>query len=116
MRTIGTLHPTEGTPLPPDTVVTLALTANTAAAADWPANTQIVRLTGQTTANATLQFSANLFSTGVASPAAGTSANSSAGVSHPVNQPTSFQIAGGSTGFSAISATSGFVFAECWRK
>ena len=126
MRTYGSLHPTEGIPTPPDTVQTMLLAAATAQAFDWQtsagavanagvAGVSIAWFTGQTTANAALNFSVNLFTTGVISPTSGTSVGSS-GVSHPVNGAAVFQIPANSTGWSAIALTSGYVMSEQWRK
>jgi hypothetical protein len=113
MRPIGTLHPTEGVPLPPDTVYTLLIAGSSGQAVDWPTNTQIVRLSGVTTAGAALNFVANLFSTAAAAPSSGLSTGTP---SHPVNGTLMFQIPGGSTGFSVAALSSGYVFAECWHR
>lgn len=120
MRTYGSLHPTEQVPAPPDTVNTLLLAGGTAQAMDWPTGTEIVRLTGLTTAGAQYNFLVNLFSTAAAIPSSGStsSTSGSTGVSHPVLGEATFQIPGGSTGFSVISHTgsSGYVYAQCWQK
>lgn len=120
MRSYGSLHPTEQVPLPPDTVNTMLLAGGTAQAMDWPADTEIVRLTGLTTAGAQFNFMVNLFSTAAAIPSSGStsSTSGSTGVSHPVLGEATFQIPGGSTGFSVIGHTgsSGYVYAQCWQK
>lgn len=120
MRSYGTLHPTEDAPLPPDTVNTILLAGATAQAMDMPTNAGIVRLTGLTSAGAQFNFLANLFSTAAAIPSSGStsSTSGSTGVSHPVLGSATFQIPGGSTGFSVISHTgsSGYVYAEFWKK
>jgi hypothetical protein len=115
MRPIGTLHPTEGVPLPPDTVYTLLIAGSSGQAVDWPTNTQIVRLSGVTTSGAALNFVANLFSTAAAAPSSGLSTSSTA-ANHPVSGALMFQVPGGSTGFSVAALSSGYVFAECWRR
>jgi len=115
MRAYGVLHPTDLVPLPPDTVNTLLIAGSSGQAMDWPANTQIARLSGVTTAGAALNFMANLFSTACSAPSSGSSASSS-GVNHPVMGSATFQIPGGSTGFSVAALTSGYVMVECWRK
>lgn len=115
MRPIGTLHPTEGVPLPPDTVYTLLIAGSSGQAVDWPTNTQIVRLSGVTTAGAALNFVANLFSTAAAAPSSGLS-TSSTSANHPVSGALMFQVPASSTGFSVAALSSGYVFAECWRR
>jgi hypothetical protein len=130
IRPFGTHLPVDAGPLPPDIVQTLLLAAGTAQSLDWfstagtaaanagTAGVQVVALTGQTTANASLNFSVNLYSTGVISPTSGTSVNTtgSSGVSHPVNGSAFFQVPGNSTGWSAIALTSGYVMCEQWHK
>lgn len=115
MRGIGSLHPTDGVEVPPDTVQTYLLAGGTAQAIDFSTGTQMLRLTGLTTANAQLNFFANLNSTGAAVPSTGTSTSSSA-INQPVLGVRSFQIPGASTGYSLIAQTSGYVIAECWKK
>ncbi len=127
MRAYGALHPTDLIPTPPDTVQTFLMTGGSSGqASDWATSTgavanaaaagvQIARLTGLTTAGLSFNFMANLFSTGAVVAAAGTSI-SSAGVSHPVLGQATFQIPGGSTGFSVAALTSGNVMVEMWRK
>lgn len=115
MRPSGILHPTDGIPLPPDTVSTLLIANSSGQAIDWPAGVGIARLSGQTTAGGTLNFFANLYSTACAVPSTGSSASSS-GVNHPIMGSASFQVPGNSTGFSVASLSSGYVMVECWKK
>jgi len=130
IRPFGTLHPVDAGPHPPDIVQTLLLAAATAQSLDWftsagvaaatagAAGVGVAAFTGQTTANLALNFSLNLYSTGVISPTSGTSVNTtgSTGVSHPVNGSAFFQIPAASTGWSAIALTSGYVMCEQWHK
>ncbi len=129
IRPIGILHPDDAGPLPPDVVQTLLLAAGTAQNLDWfstagtaaanaaAAGVNVICLTGQTTANAGLNFSVNLYSTNVISPTSGTSVSTTGGgASHPVNASAFFQVPGGSTGWSAIALTSGYVMCEQWHK
>ena len=127
MRAHGSLHPTDNIPTPPDTVQTFLMTGGSSGqASDWATSTgavanaqaagvQIARLTGLTTAGVQFNFMANLFSTGAAVAASGTSIASS-GTSHPVLGQATFQIPGGSTGFSVAAFTSGNIMVEMWRK
>ncbi len=130
IRPFATLHPQDAGPMPPDIVQTLLLAAGTAQNLDWfssagtaaanagVAGVGIVVFTGQTTGNAALNFSLNLYSSGVISPTSGTSVNTtgSSGVSHPVNGSAFFQVPAASTGWSAIALTSGYVMCEQWHK
>lgn len=116
----GSLHPTEDIPKPPDTVQTLLLAGGTAQALDWGSTeTQMVRLSGVSTAGALLNFWANLSSTRAAAPSSGSSTGASSagstGVSIPIQGNRTLQVPGGSTGFSVIALTSGYVQAETWR-
>ena len=127
MRAIGTLHPTDQVPVPPDTVTTFLMTGGSSAqAADWlssgstitanaaVAGVGVVRITPITTAGGAFFCMANLLSTQAAVPTSGTSI--STGASHPVMSPSAFQVPGGSTGFSIAAITSGIVIIEQWRK
>jgi hypothetical protein len=118
MRPVGVLHPTDGIPVPADTVNTLLIANSSGQALDWPTNTQIVRLSGWTTAGASLNFMVNMFSTQCAVPASGSSSATAAssGVNIPVNAVGSFQVPGVSTGYSIASLSCGYIMAECWRK
>ena len=115
MRAVGVLHPTDGIPIPADTVNTLLIANSSGQAMDWPTSTQIVRLTGWTTAGASMNFMANLYSTACSAPASGSSA-SSTGTNHPVSGVGSFQVPGASTGFSVAALTSGYIMVECWKR
>ena len=127
MRAHGSLHPTDLIPVPPDTVMTFLMTGGSSAqASDWATSTgavadaaaadvNIVRLTGMTTAGAQFNFMANLFSSGAAVAASGTSISSS-GTNHPVLGQATFQVPGGSTGFSVAALTSGNIMVEMWKK
>src|SRR5258706_2592779 len=130
IRPFATLHPQDAWPMPPDIVQTLLLAAGTAQTVDWfssagtaaanagVAGVGIVVFTGQTTGNAALNFSLNLYSSGVISPTSGTSVNTtgSSGVSHPVNGSAFFQIPAASTGLKAIALTSRDVIFQQWQK
>jgi hypothetical protein len=115
MRNTGIMHPTDGVPVPPDTVNTLLVAGSSGQAMDWPTNTQFVRISGFSTAGVSLNFMANLYSTACSAPASGSSA-SSTGVNHPIMGSASFQIPGASTGFSVAALTSGYILVECWKK
>lgn len=133
MRTYAALNPIDKIPQPPDVVQTLLLAASAGQALDWPNSTggaasaassagaQLVRYSGMTTANLPLHFMVNLVSTHAAVPSSGTSATTgttagSTGNSIPVLGSREFQIPTWSTGWSAAALTSGYVFAEIWRK
>jgi len=127
-RPFGTHLPVDAGPLPPDAVQTLLLAAATAQNLDWfttagvaatnagAAGVNIVCFTGQTTANAALNFSINMYTTNIISPTSGTSVSTGLGASHPVNGSAFFQVPGQSTGWSAIALTSGYVMCEQWHK
>lgn len=119
MRPICTLHPTDQIPAPPDTVNTILLTGGSSAQAmDWPAGTQIARITPMTTAGAAFYVMANLGSTAAAVPSSGSTVGTTAlpFVNHPITGQMAFQIPGASTGFSVAAFTSGYAIVECWRK
>lgn len=115
MRAYGARNPTDLIPAPPDTVNTLLIAGSSGQAMDWPADTDIARLTGISTAGATINFMVNLFSTMAAIPSSGSSA-ASTGVNHTVMGSGMFQIPGGSTGFSVAALSSGYIGVECWKK
>lgn len=127
MRPYGVLHPTDLVPAPPDTVQTFLLTGGSSAQGiDWQTSTgavanagaagvHIARFTGMSTAGTQFNFMVNLFSTGAIVPTSGTSVSSS-GVSHPVYGQATFQIPGGSTGYSVAALSSGNVVVEQWHK
>lgn len=129
MRPIGTMHPTDGPPIPADTVITLFMTGGSSIqASDWftstgavanaaAAGVGIIRLTGMSSGTGAFPFMVNLMSTGAVVPNSGTSVNSgSSGVSHPVLTDRTFQVPGGSTGWSVAAFTSGYVVMEMWHK
>ncbi len=124
MRTYGSLHPTDLVPVPPDTVSTLLLAAGVAQAMDWATSTgalataragniDLVRLTGMSTNGVPMGFNVNLQTTGAIAPTSGTTAGST-GISHPVLGQGTFQVPGGSTGFSVAASAAGYVMAEVW--
>lgn len=116
MRAIGTMHPTDQVPMPPDTVNTILLTGGSSAQGmDYPSGAQVMRLTPVTTAGGAFFCMLNMFSTAAAVPAAGSSA-SSTGVNHPVMSASVFQIPAASTGFSVAAYSSGLAIAEFWKK
>ena len=103
-------------PVAPDTHTTILLAIATAQASDFATGTATVRLTGMTTAGAQLNFYANLQSTAAAVPSSGTTATTSTtGVSIPILGTREFNVAG-STGFSVIAPSSGYVHVECWKR
>lgn len=116
MRGIGTLHPSENIPVPPDSVVTLLIAASSGQYSDFPANTQMVRFTGLSTAGAQLNFHVCIGSTKAAVPSAATSTFGTTGFTYPIVGQGAFQNAGGSTGFSVAGLAPGYVIAECWKK
>lgn len=118
MRNIGTLHPTDFIPAPCDTTQTMLLDS-TAQAMDWPSGSSagtIVRLSGCSTAGVMLCFHVNLESTKAAIPSSGSSTQGTTGFGEMVVGQGSFQIPGGSTGWSAAALSSGYVMAEFWKK
>lgn len=115
MRAYGSLHPTENVPVPPDTVNTFLIAGSSGQSMDWPASAQMVRLTGQSTTGASMNFWVNLWSTAAQVPTTGSSASSS-GVNHTVMTAHTFQVPAGSTGFSVAALSSGYISAEFWRK
>ena len=116
MRGISVMHPTDGVPVPPDTVATMLIASSSGQAMDWPSGTQIARLTGQSTTGADINFVVNLSSTKAAAPSSGVSTEGTTGFGHPVWGQDTFQIPGGSTGFSVAALSSGYVMVECWKK
>lgn len=122
MRAYAALHPTDQTPLPPDTVQTLLIAGSSGQAMDWTSTlSQLVRFTGLTTGNAQLNFMVNLVSTHAAVPSSGSSVTTgttagSTGNNLPVLGSRTFQVPAWSTGFSVAALSSGYVIAEVWRK
>lgn len=118
MRSIGTMHPTDGVPIIPDTSLNTALTGVTGNAIAYPAGATHMRLSGASTAGAPWSFIFNPTSTGAAWPSTASSGatTSSSGVQILISAPTMYQIPGDQTNFSLISGTSGIVTAEFWKK
>ena len=123
MRAIGTLHPTELVPTPPDTVTSILLAAATAQAMDYPTGAKMVEITARSSDGTTktpLPVYVNFFSTLAAIPSSGTTSatNTSAGstgVSVPVFETKAYQVPG-ATGFSVIGQSSGWVHLSWWNK
>lgn len=113
-------------PVPPDTTVTTLLSAGTGQAFDWPSSTvagssgqtDMVRLTGVTTAGAGLALGINLASTAAHwSAAVSTFTTGSSGTYMvPPGYSRVFQRPSNSTGFSVISGSSGIANIEVWKK
>lgn len=131
MRAYGTLSGLDTIPLPADTVATFNMTGGSSAqASDWfssgstalgaasSAGPQIVTFVGHSSAGGTYNFFVNFFSTLAAVPASGTTVGmgASSGVSVPVAGVGTFQIPGGSTGYSIAALSSGYVYAAQWRR
>lgn len=117
-------------PEPPDTVATLLIAGSSGQAMDWPstagtsasaataaaAGVHLVRLSGLSTGGVQLNFHVNLASTKAAAPSSGYSTEGTTGFNHPVLGQSSFQIPGGSTGFSVAALSSGYIQVEMWKK
>ena len=119
MRYIGTLHPTESIPAPPDTVQTILVAGSSGQAMDWPSGSSaglIARFSAQSTVGVVMPFELNLFSTKAAAPSSGTSTEGSTGFGHTVVGQGTFQVPGGSTGWSVAALSSGYIKAELWKK
>ena len=121
MRSIGTLHPTESIPVPPDAVQTLLVAGSSGQALDWPAGSSaglIVRWTGFSTAGAVLNFGVNPFSTMAQAPSTSTASSTQGSTAFqvPIMGQGAFQIPGSSTGWSAAALSSGYIMAEMWKK
>lgn len=121
--TIGTLHPTDNIPSPPDTVQTLLIAGSSGQAMDWNSAASagagavhIARFTGVSTLGVLLNFNVNLASTKAAAPSSGLSTQGTTGFNHPVIGQGSFQIPVASTGFSVAALSSGYIQVEVWRK
>ena len=133
MRSYGALNPIDQIPYPPDTVETFLLASSVSQISDWAGSTvgaadaaaHLVRFSGMTTGKSTdegtMRFMVNLISTHVINPTSGSSITTgttagSTGNSMPVLGSQTFQIPSFSTGYSVISPSSGYVFAEIWKK
>lgn len=103
---------------PPEDVRTLLIAGSSGQAQDWSSTlSQVVRLSGVSTAGALLNFWANLRSTHAAAPSTG-STGTTAGSSDQqvaVQGTRTLQIPPGSTGFSVAALTSGYITIEQWR-
>ena len=126
-RASGQLHPTDGVPVPPSTVLTFLMTGGSSAqASDWfddtgtaaanaaAAGIHLVRITPVSTAGAAFFCTANLYSTGATVPSSGVTISTTSRAAIPSARE--FQVTGGSTGFSLAAYTSGIVMVECWKK
>lgn len=126
-RASGQLHPTDGAPVAPSTVITFLMTGGSSAqASDWPDDTgsaavnaaaagiHLVRITPVSTSGGAFFCTANLYSTAASVPSSGITVSTTSRVAIP--SPREFQVTGGSTGFSIAAPTSGLVVVECWRK
>lgn len=129
MRPSGLMHPTDNANLVPDYCATFIMTgASSAQASDWfvstgaapnaaAAGVGLVRFTPFSTLGSPMVMTANLESTNaLAASASGTSLSSGPGVSVPIVAGRTFQVPGGSTGFSIASLSSGNCMVEAWRK
>lgn len=115
MRNISSLHPTESIPMAPDTTQTLLIAGSSGQAADWAGGTpQVVRVTAISTAGVAITAHVNLASTKALAPSSGHSTLASSANVPIVGQGT-FQVAGGSTGFSVAALSSGYVILEQWH-
>jgi len=116
MRNIGLMHPTDQIVLPPDTMSAVVLSAGTASTLDVPSGATHVRLTGQSTANAALQFFANFQSTAAVVPGASFGATTgTSSLSQGVNGSILQRLLGGVTAMGVVAQTSGIVTAEWWK-
>jgi len=126
-RASSKLHPTDGVPVPPSTVITFLMTGGSSAqASDWyddtgtaaataqAAGVHLVRVTPVTTAGGSFFCNVNLMSTSATVPSSGVTISTTSRAA--VTTPREFQVPGGSTGFSVASPTSGNVIVECWKK
>ena len=116
MRGIGTLHPTESPEIPADTISVLLIAGSSGQALDFTTGCQIARFTGVSTAGAQLNFGVALQSTAAAAPSSGTSGGTTGAFCSMVMGTRSFQIPGGSTGYSVAALSSGYVICEQWKK
>lgn len=118
MKAYGALHPTDLIPQPPDSIQRMLIASSSGQAMDWSSTlAQMVRLTGVTTAGVAMNFFASLNSTAAAAPSSGLSTGSTAGAlpSVAVMGEATFQIPGGSTGWSVAALSSGYISAEVWK-
>lgn len=121
MRSFGVWNPSHLIPVPSDTVGCAVLAANAGEAFDWPTGTNVVRLSGATTAGGAYAFVFNAGSTGATWPSSdsvGTTASSGWNAMVPTGGSVMYQISStaSSTGFSVVSPTSGIVTFEFWKR
>lgn len=120
MRPFGSIDPLSMVPVPPDTRLSLLLTAATGHAFDYPANTGLVRVTvGSTISGVHGPAFFSFSSTSAALPTTGgavSTVETSGGIGISVAVPRMFQVPGGSTGFSVIAASSYSILMEFWKK
>ena len=129
MRTYGALNPIDQISAPPDTVQTLLIAASSGQALDWAGDTvsaarvgaHLVRFSGWSTAGAAINFVVDLVSTFAAAPTSGSSITTGTSVGStgnriPVTGTRMLQIPTWSTGYSVAALSSGYIFAEVWRK
>lgn len=119
MKTYGALNPIDQISQPPDMVHTMLVASSSGQAMDWGSTlSQLVRLTGMTTAGVAMNFLASLNSTKAAAPTSGLSTGSTSGdlPGMVVIGQLTVQIPGGSTGFSVAALSSGYIRAEVWKK
>jgi hypothetical protein len=118
MRFWGTKQ-TPQTPVLPDTVLALQMTASTVQAFDYPSGADLVRISvGSSVAGQGVVYF-NPSSTSVALPTtAGTASTASSGLNIPITAGESrmYQVLGGSTGFSLIAPTSVQACVEFWSR
>ncbi len=116
MRNNGLMHPTDGIPLPPDTMSALVLTGGTASTLDVPSGATHVRLVGQSTANAALNFFVNFASTAAVVPSASFGATTgTSSMSQGVNGTITQRLLSGIAALGVVAQTSGIVTAEWWK-
>lgn len=109
MRSYGALHPTDMTPVPPDTVGTVILSsAGAIVASDWPSTlANLVLLAG------TVDFYANFGSTKAGIPSTNSSGTTLSSGCNELN-PGLRQI-GGTTGYSITGPSSGVITLSFWH-
>ena len=113
MKTLGTLHPTNDTPIFPDNVgVAVISSAGAVVAQDWPSGAQLVGF------DAPAAFWIHPRSTGVAVGTTSQAGSTSQNLSIRMNNGHEriFQIAAESTGYSITAETSGVIGLSFWRK
>jgi len=117
MRYFGTAA-TPRTPVLPDTTLQLLLTAASGQAFDYPAGTDLIRVTnGSTLGVGAVTF--NPSSTAAAVPTTGSTISSSVGGQNILisyGQSVEFQVPRATTGFSLIAGSSHSVGVEFWSR